>query len=516
MQPAPCFTFSTASCGARFEALISVVLAAMLATGEGCDPRVIEAVELVTPPTEGGPATEGGFTTEGGPAPESGSMPEGGPNGESGAREGGGLEGGGVPDVSMPPDVAIDRGTGLDAACIPDAPNRPTYWPNCISSANSDSWLVQNHDALTVMRPRLLLLHFFNAWNVAQAEDWARLQIRALREGSRYHGYSDVNAPAFLEYEIAKTVDLTDQPPPPPSWPNRSSTRLPVTSSGEFDTAALFTQRFADGMGTQGFVDPSSSRNLTLCEIFERGLVNEAWLVVGEGPPRRPPLMLERKQTYDAAGNPIAGNFICIKGSTCVPEINCRTTVRMAHLDPTVGPGCDVEVRGWNVEHTRTAIPYVETNLRSFFNADFRSRFGSPFDSFDEICDRNNTQCVSYPNATQASGTRNGVAWTINPFLQGCGTPEFPPNARWRYDWANDGQVQSRCEHYGMRDGDGGQDQPDLYSYNKARPYQSAFGNPACGTGWQIYWRQSIPGFDNKAFDTEGRRMKNFWPFLFY
>jgi len=37
-----------------------------------------------------------------------------------------------------------------------------------------------------------------------------------------------------------------------------------------------------------------------------------------------------------------------------------------------------------------------------------------------------------------------------------------------------------------------------------------------CGTAWQIYWRQSIPGFLHKAVDVDGKPMKNFWQFLFY
>ena len=481
----------------RFSTAMTAVLA-LAATG--CDARIIEAVELLRD----------------GAAPiEDGHLPETGVARESGVRDEGSV---GAPDASGSRDAA-EAGASGDASCAADAPSSPTVWPNCISSANSDPWLVQHHDRLTAIRPRLLLLHFFNPWNKAQAEDWAALQIRALREGSRYHAYADPNAPAFLEYQIARTIDLTDNPPPPPTtWDYPSSTRLPVTAEGAFDTAALFTQKFADDMGAQGFADTSQPRNLTLCEIFERGLVNEVWLLVGEPQRRRPPLMLERKQAYDATGRPIAGDFVCIKGATCVPAINCRTTVRMANLDPNRGAGCDAQVRGWNIEGVRAAVPYLDTNLRAFLNADFRTRFNAPFDSFDEICDKqaNPPVCVTYPTPTQAAGMRNGINWTINPFLQGCGTPEFPPNAHRRYDWANDVPVQSRCEHYGMRDGDAGQDTPDRYTFGKVAAYDTAFGKPDCGTGWQIYWRQSIPGFENRAIDADGRRMKNFWPFLFY
>jgi hypothetical protein len=37
-----------------------------------------------------------------------------------------------------------------------------------------------------------------------------------------------------------------------------------------------------------------------------------------------------------------------------------------------------------------------------------------------------------------------------------------------------------------------------------------------CGGGWQIYLRQSFPGFQNTAKGVDGQPMKNWWPFLFY
>jgi len=469
--------------------------AALIAFGAGCDARVLDAVELMARPEAG---SEGGepedSSAEGGLSPE-GSAPR---------------------DVSADGGGGLDTGAGFDGSCVRDAPSSPTVWPNCLSSANSDPWLVKNHDALTSIRPRLLVLHFWNAWTAMQADQGARAQIRALREGSRYHGYAQPSAPAFLDYDLLPIVDLTDHPPPP-TWSNPSSTRLPVTTAGDFDTAALFSPQFADSIK---IVDPVSSRNLTLCELFERGFINEVWVLEGEGGRRRPPLTLERKQTYDAAGAAITGQFVCVEGSVCVPEINCIATVRLAHLDPTRGEGCDMEVRGWNIERTRSAIPYLETNLRAFLNADFKTRFPpAPFDSFDEICDKKTppTTCVNYPSPTVAAGTlANGTGWRINPFLQGCGSPEFPPNATARYDWQGRVAVQSRCEHYGMRDGDGGLDVPDIYTADKVAAYDNAFGRYDCGTGWQVYWRQSIPGFGNKAFDSDGRPMKNFWPFLFY
>jgi hypothetical protein len=33
---------------------------------------------------------------------------------------------------------------------------------------------------------------------------------------------------------------------------------------------------------------------------------------------------------------------------------------------------------------------------------------------------------------------------------------------------------------------------------------------------WLVYWRQNMPGRDNRQKDGAGRAMKNWWPFLFY
>jgi len=39
---------------------------------------------------------------------------------------------------------------------------------------------------------------------------------------------------------------------------------------------------------------------------------------------------------------------------------------------------------------------------------------------------------------------------------------------------------------------------------------------PDCGGGWQVYWRQSFPGYRNPATDASGAAMKNWWVYEFY
>src|SRR5215472_6667736 len=89
-----------------------------------------------------------------------------------------------------------------------------SVWPNSVSRANSDPWLVKNHDRITKLRPKLLVLNFANGISPEKARAKVDSLVSALRESSRYHGSNDLNAQPFLEYVVSKLVDLTDASPP--------------------------------------------------------------------------------------------------------------------------------------------------------------------------------------------------------------------------------------------------------------------------------------------------------------
>jgi hypothetical protein len=401
--------------------------------------------------------------------------------------------------------VACDGGT--DGGC------GPTVWPNEISSANSDQWLRDHHDQLTMIKPRVLLLDFYNGATLAATMTTANILIAALAESSRYHGYSDTSATPFVMYQITKIVDLMDHPAASGS---NGSTLVPVDTTGAFDAKPLFTQSFADRYAIPDPTQPT--HNLTLCELFERGLINEVWLAVGDEPPRGP-LIMERKQIYDATGAPKPGMFEPCAGNeqgTCLTggSIACGVSVRLAHLTPSRGVGCDVEIRGLPLESQGTlqAVPYLNANAARFVNKDFR-KFRVAFNSWYDICGASGT-CITYPSPTQAMGVTTDGAWTIDPFVQGCGSVRFPPNAHARNDFSSTTIVQSTCEHYGMKDSSSGLDTPDSYSPDKTAKYTAAY--PGCGGNWQIYLRQSMPGYRNRATGADGKPMKNWWPFLFY
>jgi hypothetical protein len=406
-----------------------------------------------------------------------------------------------------------------DCSARPSDPDcAPTPWPIPGHSANSDPWIVSHHDSITQMSPSVLVLDFNNTISTAKALETAQRQVSGIGQGSRYHGYSDSQAPIFLNYQIARFVDLTDHVIPA-GWSNPSSTQLPVTPGGAFDPLALFSARYSTAYK---FPDPNdSTRYLSLCELFEQGLINEVWIEDGEPMLRRAPLNAERKQMYDTMNRAIPGMFDpCVGIGGCLQDVSCRVTVRMAHLDSVRGPGCDLEVRGWGVEGMFDALPAYAKSAAAFLNLDFKTRFAVQFDGWEKLCDATGAACVSYPTPTTATGTyQNGTTWTINPFTSSCGTADFPPNARQRWDWGSSPNpnltpVQSNCEHFGLGDGVNGADQLEVYTSDKVAAIDRTFSD--CGGGWQIYWRQNIPGLHNPAKTGDGAPMRNWWPLLFY
>jgi len=420
-------------------------------------------------------------------------------------------------------------GTCLPGSTDPDC--APTPWPTSGHMTNSDPWLGTHNQVITMMNPKVLVLNFENGVTVTATTQTAQAEAAALAEGSRYHSYTNppVPVPVFLQYQIVKVVDLTDNPPPA-GWTNPSSTMVPTDPTGAFDPTALFSAQFAD---LYGFPDPNMpSRSLTLCELFDTGVVNELWiqdgepktLANGQANGRHAPYYQERKQTYDSNGAKVVGTFEPCAGGTgsgrsgCL-DIVCDVTVRLAHLDPAVKPACgDEEVRGWGIEGMWAALPAYQTDAAAFLNRDFK-KFGVQFDGWPELCDQATGTCVTYPDPDTATGMyANGTSWTIHPFAQGCGDTEFPSNAGSRYDYGSPGaptnRVNSRCAHFGLRDGPNGDDAYEVYSYDSVAGEEATF--PGCGGGWQEYWRQSMPGYGNTAVRSDGQPMGNWWPMLFY
>jgi hypothetical protein len=95
-----------------------------------------------------------------------------------------------------------------------------------------------------------------------------------------------------------------------------------------------------------------------------------------------------------------------------------------------------------------------------------------------------------------------------------CGSVHFPPNARRHYDDFNTFQILSTCQGWRRHEGDGGKDLPRAFSNATFAQYNQLVQD--CEGGFQVWWRQNMPGYDSGITDNSNRPMLSFWPYLFY
>jgi len=454
---------------------------------------------------------------------------------------------------------ASDAPGQSDAASTDGASPAIFVWPNSAHSANSDPWISQHHDQITVMRPKVLILDFANTFHefgaptgmnepVGYDIDGAigplvQEHIDAFSLASQYQGYKDPGAPPFLQYQVYKAkastskygiIDLRDD-----SGDVNNSTYLPMSTTGSVDYSQFNTQAFADLIGTADPADPTGP-NLTLCALFERGIINEVWgiaadpLSTGDPPTTKFAPYVETKQTYDADDQPVTGQLTCTtspcsEGVACYPCIKqalpCKVTTRLYDFNPGRGAGCHLFDTGFVFQDYLTAgvLPAFVNVARTFFNFDFDNRFDAGFQSFFGTCSSQSPPdagaCIDWPSEANAkSGPASQQQFDFVPMSAGCGNVVFPPNATGWSTQTGDLTVLTSCENYGLRNGSGGADLTTPYSNDAAASdYASNLFAPSdCGGTQPTYLLSSMPGFGTSAKTSDGTPMKNWWVYLFY
>jgi hypothetical protein len=394
-------------------------------------------------------------------------------------------------------------------------PADPTAWPNRTSKANGDPWLAEHHDRIRSMRPRLLLINFSNEHSRAHLDLLAKRLIAALAESTRYHGYRDPKAPAFLNYDVFKFIDLRDA-----DRTTGNSRKLPVkdprrTSGFNFKYAALFGDEFAAHLGVADPRDPR--RFLRLDELIDAGAVHEVWFFDSGNTQVVPQPgayeVVELKPRYDEQfrkqdGRPVqAGNG----GDDEQPWTG--RSVRIGAVNASRGPGCFLESLAHGLEGAAQsgAIPYFSRYFLEFAGFDLDKRFGLPFQSLYAVSygDRS----IRYEGGAMFV-PHDGTDRRVGNYVCLGGNAHFPPNARGHYDLDNDRPVSSTIEDWRIGSGPGGRDLAKPWTNAAFRNYRDLA--PDCMGAWLVYWRQNMPGYGNRQKDAAGRPMKNWWPFLFY
>ncbi len=390
-------------------------------------------------------------------------------------------------------------------------------WPNADSWANSDPWIVEHHQQITQMRPRVLAINYVNARSMEQMDAQLTEMREILAESSRWHGHSDPDAPPFLDYDLAYQVDLRDAQAPP-GWPYNNSTAYPreepQQGSWGFDYERLFDADYADLLGIEDPTQPGD--NLRLCDAIELGLVHEVW-IYGDAdvPDVSAAEMLELKPHYDEDGNRLPGAMNRCAGNGCFDDedvIPCGRSVRVAWFNNTRGPGCFLE----SVSHAfegmgrkgGQVLPYLSRYFPELAGMQLDDEHGLPFENW-YACPYGE-DCLSYPEpdtvSYAVSETQTGTLRGYDPV---CGNVHWAPNARRHYDLSGTDAVRSSCVHW--RDGSG---QTEIYDGSQHAPLTGYA--PDCMGPFLVWWRQNLPGRDNTALDDDGAAMLNFWPFLFY
>lgn len=421
--------------------------------------------------------------------------------------------------------VVLDEKAPADGAFSSDgsvqdaAPATLVIWPNETSHTNSDPWLQQHHTEIQEMHPRFLLIDFANGRTTAETMARFQTQKEAMMEGSRYHGYSNPAAKPFLIYEIAKYVDLKDDPIPA-GWTAPNSSKMPRRNGG-INFGSLFTQAYAD---YYAIPDPKNpSHNMTLCELVANGVVNDVFIIFNKtGTDANVPEILEYKQQYDRNDVPLPGKFDQYAGNGSFDPTDillvkqCGRSLRVGFLEMTGNWTNAMEVNGHNYEHIgNRAVPRFDEMFRPFANFDLMQRFGTTFRDWYSC--PYGMPCLSYPTDNSVTFTINGETRTLSPYNQGCGSAHFPPNAREQYDKSNPQTVLSTCEHYGLHDAADGTDIRTPYSLATVDRWKNTpVGKGFVGGGWFMYWFQSFPGYDNRAKMADGSPMKNWWVYLYY
>jgi hypothetical protein len=422
-------------------------------------------------------------------------------------------------------------------------------WPNATSFTNSDPWIEQHHDQIVQMNPNVLVLNYANKCgaNDAVTCDPTEMQkltqehVKAFQWASRYRGYNDPNAPAFLNYNVLKIVDLRD------GTTNVDSAMLPIASNGtEVDYAQLDTPAYADLIGIADPANPGT--NLTLCQLFEKGIINEVWASVADPAPNNVKFgeSAESKMVYSAnnvAASPAKfatvgnGPDISPNSRDASTKLTCGVTTRIWDFNPTRGSGCHLHSLGHLLENYArdSAVPAFGKVALTFFNLDFRTRFGAAFNSFYDVCPYTNDVCIAWqanggnPDIAAQSGTSSSQMFDFMDMSAGCGNVHFPANATTQYLCTGDLTVATSCENYGLHNGTGGKDLTTPYTnaiaamkYGEGTREDNGFDNFAngvasdCGAEQPTYIFGSMPGLDNTATFTDGTPMHNWWVYLFY
>lgn len=410
---------------------------------------------------------------------------------------------------------------GPDGGCELTEDGDYVEWPNPASDATGDAWLRANHQEVEVLRPRVLVLNFANDSSMSEVEQLVD-EIVAGFEYASQPAELGSDAEPQLQYEVAKVVDMRNgragNPPVPDGWPHDNSTLFPreETARGlRFDYEEMFSRGFAE---YYGYESESRDRPARLCELVESGRIHDVWIVGAHSEDDAVPAeVLEYKQRYTDAGNPIPDSFSPCAGNGCFRrEVDpCDRSVRIGFINYKRGPGCYLHNIGHLMEwlNSHHVVPEYSRWFDRFAGMDLNERYDLPFESLYGVeCSRD--QCITYPDASTIEIRHLGETYEIEDWDPVCGNCHFPPNATGHYDYGHSAPVRTTCSGFGKQEVSCRQDAASEVSNGAWEELKSDV--PDCGGGFLVWWYRRMPAHGTSHRYPSGEPMKSVWPFLFY
>jgi hypothetical protein len=410
-------------------------------------------------------------------------------------------------------------GSGAAAGGAPGAGGSPPgdggvvgglIWPNPSAPANSDPILSQQHDQISQLQPVVLLLNFSDAYTMAQTQALVTKHVNVLNIASSFHKYKGVNSQPAVAYN-AKYIVMAGQAAKP-------------VNGTSFNYNGLNTQAFADNV--LKIQDPANpGPNLTLCQLFEKGIIHEVWCMVKDGENPKCGETQEAKQVYDANDNKVAGKFVSASNGDNITGLGCKVTVRITDFNPGRGTGCHQHAlgHGWERYMDAGAVPALKKQAARFLNWDLNTRVGAPFSNFYSACNTTSAQstdCMTWPSMINiVSSTSAKVSFNIADMSGGCGNAHYYPNTTGNYSYdatTPDPMVLSSCENYGMHNGTGGKDLTTPFTNAMTDTLFGSMEDDDCGGHGTAYIYENFPGPGTTAMNDDGTPMHNWWVYLFY
>lgn len=419
-------------------------------------------------------------------------------------------------------------------------------WPNSVSSANSDPWLVRFHDRIEQMKPKVLFINFGNGradYGPANRDNIASGPVTDPMLAQRVQAYTHVweqattyqpvthpNAKPFIT-PVVTLVDLHD------TSGHANSLAMPRrTPKGGtrpfFDVTALFGDAFNASIGLKD----GNGQPINLAAAFKLGVINDVVICANQIDPDSggaTPIdqcvgMFESDCAYACYDDQFNKTTQVVNWPSPFPlpfdGVSLRIT--FTNIGRDIGSdghggtvyGFDLHgVPGHEFEYRANYfnwIPYFTKYFKRYADFDMDTKYGIGWSSL--YGQTGDVYLYASPNGlgamTVLTAPNANPPVSISNYRPVGGNTHYPPGAAHGYDYLPVATVMSSMETF-MKPGSVA---VPFNTTKWAYLMNDTLISDDNGGKWLTYWCQNVPGYLNDSLDDDGKPMKNWWVFWYY